>query len=197
MPDEKAWSARYELAFTPWDLGKPHPELARRLTEDPSLSLGAVGTAYVPGCGTGHDAAALAAAGWHVTAIDFAAGVEPELRRRLEPLGAEVRIGDALAFRPTTEFDLILDHTFFCAIDPGERSEFGAMVDQLLAEDGTFISIVYPLDKPTEDGGPPWGIDPGTISRALGPNFDMVFEGSRATAPRRKWPHSWVEWWRI
>ncbi len=197
MPGGMEWSARYDLAFTPWDLGKSHPDLVQRLTEDPSLSQGALGTAYVPGCGTGHDAAALAAAGWNVTAIDFAAAVEPELRRRLEPFGADVHIGDALAFRAATGFDLILDHTFFCAIDPGERPEFGAMVDQLLADDGTFISIVYPLDKPTEDGGPPWGIDSVTISRALGPKFELAFEGSRATVPGRKWPHAWLEWRRI
>ena len=197
MPGNQAWSARYDLGFTPWDLGAPHPELVRRLAEDPSLGVTEARTAYVPGCGSGHDAAALAASGWDVTAVDFAASVEPELRRRLEPFDAHVHIGDALGFRSAAAFDLIFDHTFFCAIDPSERSAFGDMVERLLGADGTLISIVYPLEKPVADGGPPWGIDAQTISGALGPTFAPTFEGSRSTVAGRRWPHMWVEWKRI
>lgn len=196
MPGDLEWSARYDLAFTPWDLGIAHPELSRRLADDASLGLNTVGNAYVPGCGSGHDAKALAAAGWDVTAVDFARGVETELRRRLAPYGSQVYIDDALSFTSPVAFDLILDHTFFCALAPETRPAFGAMVDRLLGADGALISIVYPLDKSAEAGGPPWGIDEATISDALGSNFATVSDEPRGLVPGRRWPHVWTEWTR-
>lgn len=194
MPGEQAWSARYDMGFTPWDLGAPHPELIRRLSEDPSLGVTASRTAYVPGCGSGHDAAALAASGWEVTAIDFAPAVESALRTRLEPYGAHVKIGDAFAYRSEPRFGLIFDHTFFCAIDPDARPMFASMVERLLAGDGALVSIVYPLDKPESEGGPPWGIAPETLSGALGSGFESTSESEPMTLPGRRWPYRWAEW---
>ena len=112
MPDADAWNVRYELGTIPWDLGRAHPELETRLALDPSLGLGTVGTALVPGAGTGHDAAALAQAGWHVTAIDIAPAVESALLRRLQADHSSVVIGDSLALDVNDPFDLVFDHTF-------------------------------------------------------------------------------------
>ena len=155
MPDADAWNARYELGTTPWDLGRAHPELETRLALDPSLGLGFVGTALVPGAGTGHDAAALAQAGWHVTAIDIAPAVESALLRRLHADHSSVVIGDSLGLDVDDPFDLVFDHTFFCALDPGDRGRFGAMVDRVLGRSGALISIVFPIGRPASEGGPP------------------------------------------
>ena len=100
MPDVNAWNLRYEFFSAPWDMGEPHPELIRRLDEDPSLGTGSVGSVLVPGSGLGNDAAALAAAGWRVTALDFAPALEAGLVKILEPLGGSVVIGDAFEFNP-------------------------------------------------------------------------------------------------
>lgn len=194
MPGRQAWSARYDLGFTPWDLNNPHPELTRRLSDDPSLGQIAVGRAYVPGCGTGHDALALAAAGWHVTAVDFAPAVESDLRRRLAPFDCEVHIDDALSFESEIPYDVVFEHTFFCALDLEMRPTFGGMVQRLLADTGSFMSIVYPLGKPMEGGGPPWGADPATITDVLGPAFKMTVEAEKGSVPGRRWPHVWAEW---
>ncbi|MHC4822112.1 MAG: hypothetical protein ACYTDX_10385, partial [Planctomycetota bacterium] len=72
------WGARYESGETPWDKGAAHPELVRRLEIDGlgCRTYGHGARAFVPGCGRGWDAEALARAGWEVTGMDFV----PELK---------------------------------------------------------------------------------------------------------------------
>lgn len=196
MPDADAWNARYELGTAPWDLGRAHPELETRLALDPSLGLGSVGTVLVPGAGTGHDAAALAQAGWRVVAVDFAPAVEAALLRRLEADRGSVVIGDALEMDDDTAFDLVFDHAFFCALDPGARPRFGEMVDRVLVRSGALISIVFPIGRPASDGGPPWGVDIDDVAAALGDSFTLAEGGARSRLPGRRWQHAWTRWTR-
>lgn len=194
MPDAQVWSARYDLGSIPWDLGRAHPELAERLAADVTLGRGQVGSVLVPGAGTGHDAAALARAGWETTAVDIAPGAGPALRARLGGLSAHVVIGDALAFEPAQPFDLVFDHTFFCALDPDRRAGFGAMSDRVLSVDGAVVSVVFPLGKPSAHGGPPWGFDVSDLQSALGSGFALVEASAESRIPGRRWPHLWSRW---
>lgn len=194
MPDADAWNARYEIGSIPWDLGRAHPELETRLALDPSLGTGRVGSVLVPGAGTGHDAAALAQAGWRVTAIDIAPAVERALLRRLEADRAAVLIGDALEFEFDDPFDLVFDHTFFCALDPDDRSQFGDMVGRVLTGSGSLISIIFPIGRPTADGGPPWGFDTPDMAAALGERFGIEENAGHMRVAGRRWPHAWTRW---
>ncbi|HIG53308.1 MAG TPA: SAM-dependent methyltransferase, partial [Candidatus Handelsmanbacteria bacterium] len=65
------WAERYRVEDTPWNHGDPHPEVRRLLAagEFPFPESGR--RALVPGCGPGHDACAIARAGFHVTGIDY------------------------------------------------------------------------------------------------------------------------------
>lgn len=135
-PDD--WANRYQSGTTPWDLGRPHDELVRRLPE-----LGPPGTALVPGAGRGHDAAALAAAGWSVTAIDFAPVLADHLAQAVGPNGRVV-IGDVLDFSPPSPIDLVFDHTFFCAIPPDRRPDFGRWVAMQSGPEGVWRLWCFP-----------------------------------------------------
>ena len=192
MPDADAWSARYELGSIPWDLGRAHPELETRLALDPTLGTGSVGSVLVPG--TGHDAAALAQAGWRVTAVDIAPAVEAALLRRLDADGASVLIGDSLDLEVDEPFDLVFDHTFFCAIDPVDRPRFGSMAERVLTGTGSVISVVFPIGRPASDGGPPWGFDVSDMAAALGDRFLLSEEAEHMRVAGRRWPHAWTRW---
>lgn len=66
----------------PWERGGVHPQLTRWL-EDGSLEPSKLnGAIAVPGCGSGHEVAALAKAGCDVVAIDYAAAAI-ELTRQI------------------------------------------------------------------------------------------------------------------
>lgn len=190
------WAERYATGDTPWDLGGPHPELARRLAAgelDPRRSVAR--RALVAGCGRGYDALALARAGWQVTAIDGVADLEPLLAPQLRALGGTFLVADALAYTPEQPFDLVFDHTFFCAIDVAQRAAHGALTRRALRVGGLCAALVFPVGKPHAEGGPPFGFDARDFSRALGADFELLLdEPVTASAPGRPWPERWALW---
>src|SRR6266446_5862054 len=59
--NSSVWENRYQTGDMPWEKGAPSPGLVDFLAAHPDLPRGTVG---VPGCGTGHDVRAWAAAGF-------------------------------------------------------------------------------------------------------------------------------------
>ncbi len=192
------WSVRYAFGRPPWDLGGPHPELLARLTRDPSLGGETTGRrALVPGCGLGHDAEALARAGWTVTAVDFAAELEPLVRGRFGPLGCRFVAEDALTFDDEEPYDLLFDHTFFCAIDPEDRPAFGELARRLLRPGARVGSIVFPAGKELASGGPPWGVSTTELAGALGPEFQQIEDQPVALCGHPSWSEHWATFVRV
>ena len=93
---DRDWEALYLANDTFWDHGEASPGLVDYLGANPRLSPG---QALVPGCGRGHDARALAKAGWSVTGLDIAPSSVPLAKRLAEEGGLPVdyRVGDFLS----------------------------------------------------------------------------------------------------
>lgn len=191
--DAVDWADRYRAGDTPWDIGGPHPELSIRL-QDGRLAPPEPGEsrALVPGAGRGHDAIALARRGWQVTALDVVPSLAAEMGAELERLGGEYVVGDALRLEGEP-FDLVWDHTFFCAIDPGSRAPWGQRVRDLVVPGGRYTALVFPVGKPAEEGGPPHGMSPDDVLEVLGASFVEVERAavSRAVSKRR-WREHWL-----
>jgi len=183
------WEARYKEGDTPWDLGRAHPELLARLRDG---DFGRPGRALVPGCGRGYDALALASFGWKVTAVDLV-DMPEKLLVPLRERGGEFLVTDALDYRGSEPYQAIFDHTFFCAVDPAQRSDWGKMIDRNLALNGRLFCLVYPVDRPLELGGPPWGITADDQQRALGNGFRMCADRPvDVPGPGRQWQERWA-----
>lgn len=190
----EAWNRRYEDGDTPWDMGEANPLLVERLAEDLTLGLGMVGTALVPGCGRGWDAAALAGSGWRVIAMDLAPVAVGHARALLEPLEGTASVADAFEWDEPT--NLLFDHTFFCALPPPNRPRFGDLARRVVAPGGRVISIVFPLDRPPSEG-PPYTMSADDVSAVLGPDFDVAEIGPARMIGHRSWTHRWVGWSRV
>ncbi len=185
------WTTRYRERDTPWDVGGPHPELAWRIGAG---LIPAQGRALVPGCGFGHDALALARHGLEVVALDMVEALREEVGPALAELGGRFVCGDALAF-DENGFDLVFDHTFFCAIEPELRPAYGAMVRRALRHGGQVQSLVFPADKPADQGGPPFRMSAQDLGDVLGPDFRMLSEGlAEHRVERRDWQERWAIW---
>lgn len=146
------WNERFAQGRTPWEFGAVPPRLARYLAAHP-----AGGRVLVPGCGSGQEIAAFAAAGYAVTALDFASEAVARARTAVGPTLAErVVLGDfftaPLADAP---FDLIYERTFFCALPPARRSALVARLAELLRPGGALVGFYYLGD---ERGGPPYAL---------------------------------------
>lgn len=183
------WGQRYRDEQMPWDRGKAHAYLQARIDSGELAPPRAGATCLVPGCGRGHDALALAQAGWKVTAVDIVADVGTDFGVRLAGLGGEFVVGDAL--RPDRgSFDLVWEHTFLCAIAPYQRKAWGEMVRASVRPGGQFAALIFPGDKPAELGGPPWGYDLKRLQAWIGPQFEL--ESSEVVDPEIE-PRSWKQ----
>ena len=166
--DESAfWRVYWDAEVTPWDVDGPHPELVRR------RELDGPGDAFVPGCGRGHDAAHLVARGWRVTAVDFAAPSHEIVRAITAGDGCFVA-ADAFEWTGEAEFDLWLEHTFYCAIPPDRRDDWGRLAARVIRPGGRLLAVVFPIGKPAGEGGPPFGVTVAGMSGHLGSEFELL-----------------------
>ena len=56
-------------------------------------------------------------------------------------------------------FDIVLEYTCFCAIDPARRKDYIEMVNHILKPEGELVGLLFPIDKDPNDDGPPFGVD--------------------------------------
>lgn len=179
------WSAHYRDGVTPWDLGEPHAELVKRLP-----SLGPAGVAVVPGAGRGNDIAALVAAGWRVTAIDYSPEVTELLRAAVGPEGRVVT-GDVFDYSPPQPVELVFDHTFFCTLPPEKRETFGSWATDVVKPGGRLASAVFPVDRPASEPAPPYPMAVGDLADALMGSFELEVDDPADRAGRR-WETRWA-----
>jgi len=158
------WDQRYREGSDGWELGAPAPPLLQLLQEHPQAPQ-PPGRVVVPGCGRGHEAALLAALGFAVVGVDFSAEAVREARRlhgerpgQLSWLQADVLDGEALASAGLgpDSCDGVLEHTCYCAIDPGLRAVYRQSMATLLRPKGWLLGLFWCHGRP---GGPPYGSD--------------------------------------
>ena len=185
------WEQKYLDGDTPWNKGAAHPALAS-LKTDPAV----FGRVLVPGCGQGHDVAALAAisAVTEVVGIDIADTAIQEATTVLarEPK-ARVEKADLFALAPAYRghFDLVWEHTCFCAIDPGRRNAYVNAVAGVLRPGGHLLAVFFltPWNSEEENRtqGPPFGCSEEELDRRFAPRFEIVRTGPVAvTYPGRE-----------
>lgn len=168
---DRDWEALYQANDTFWDHGEASPGLVDYLAANSSLPLG---QALVPGCGRGHDARALAQAGWAATGLDLAPSSVP-LAKRLadeERLPIDYRIGDFLSDEPHKLFDLVFEHTLFCAIPPVRRDDYVQALRRWLKPGGLYLAVNYMITEDT--GEPPFSTTTAELDERFGEPFELL-----------------------
>jgi SAM-dependent methyltransferase len=149
--DGDYWSNRYEDGTSFWDLGEVSPPLKNYIDQlaDKSLRI------LIPGCGNTHEADYLLKIGFtDVTVIDIAPTLVSELKEKYKGNPhIKIILGDF--FKHKGEYDLILEQTFFCAIDPSLRKTYVAKMPELLASNGKLVGVLF--NRQFEEQGPPFG----------------------------------------
>jgi len=165
------WEMRYQSGTTHWDLGIAAPAFVDLLASPQALPPGQTA---VLGCGRGHDALLFAQKGFEVLGFDFAPSAIAEAQSNAAQLGSTAQfqqrdiftLGDTFA----QDFDYVVEHTCFCAIDPSQRSTYVQLVHTLLKPSGWLIGIFFTHDRP---GGPPFGIAPAEVQQQFSPLFEI------------------------
>ncbi|XP_010277802.1 PREDICTED: probable thiol methyltransferase 2 isoform X2 [Nelumbo nucifera] len=153
------WEKCWEEGLTPWDLGQPTPVILHLLQTDAFPK----GRALVPGCGSGHDVFAIASPERYVVGLEIS---EIAVKKANEE--------DFFTWHPTELFDLIIDYTFFCAIEPSMRSAWASQVRDILKPDGELITIIFPISDHV--GGPPYKVSVADYEEVLHPlGFKAIY----------------------
>lgn len=172
------WQQQYATGQTPWERGAPAPALVDYLKTNP-----VTGRVLVPGCGTGQDVRILALAGAaEVTGLDVAPMAVERARRFLAGTPrATVELGDLFVdcHQPPLagSFDLVWEHTCYCAIPPARRAEYVEAVAGALRPGGSLLGVFFlnPWDEDEDQTqGPPFGTGLDDLRTGLETRFDLV-----------------------
>lgn len=149
--DKAFWEERYKNQSTGWDIGAISEPLKVYIDslEDPSISI------MIPGAGNSYEAEYLYQKGFtNVDVIDIAAAPLKNFQSRVPDFPKENLIQTNF-FEWTNTYDLILEQTFFCALDPVLRSAYAKKMSQLLNPNGKLAGVLF--DFPLTETGPPFG----------------------------------------
>jgi SAM-dependent methyltransferase len=167
--DAAFWSALYRDGGDGWELGRAAPPLARWTHAHDVRGL----RTLVPGCGRGHEARLLAAAGARVTAIDFSAEAIAAAQGLAAAEGREIdfQTRDLFALpEAPARYDLIVEHCCFGAVDPERRPAYARVAAAVLAPGGTFVGLFWAHGRP---GGPPYSTSAAELRERFVPPFTL------------------------
>ncbi|MEM1427121.1 MAG: methyltransferase [Cyanobacteria bacterium P01_H01_bin.130] len=193
VPAFHGWNQRYADKNTGWDLGEPSPVLSAFLPsflEHRGLAGRSLRAAVI-GCGRGHDARFIASLGLETIGFDFAPLAIADARQFATQAGLtdeQLRFEEmdifAIASEWRGQFDLVIEHTCFCAINPDRRPDYVDSVRSLLKSDGKLIGIFFTHNRP---GGPPYSTTETEVLELFTPQFNReLWALSEHSIGRRK-----------
>ena len=172
MPDlnltEAFWDNRYKAHDTGWDIGyvsDPLKNYIDQLQNKQSRIL-------IPGAGNGYEAEYLFHKGFqNVYVVDLSATALKNLKQRVPKFPDEHLIHDNF-FNLNESFDIILEQTFFCAINPELRAAYAQKMYDLLNQSGRLVGVLF--NDALNSDKPPFG---GSKNEYLG-YFEPFFQCS-------------------
>ena len=176
--DESYWTNRYHSKTTGWDIGYTGPlgNILNNLEDKNSVIL-------IPGAGNGYEAdyaLSLGIANMHV--LDFSAPPLENLKKRLSKLKLE-NIHCTDFFRHEGTYDIILEQTFFCALNPKLREQYTTKIHSLLKPNGILTRVMF---DHALDTGPPFGGSLKEYEKLFSPKFDIeIMERCKFSIPAR------------
>ena len=152
------WEKSYQSGNMSWDLGGPTPIFNDWIQfQTDSLSI------CILGAGNGWDAINFAEKGHNVTAVDFAESAIDNMHTSAQDKGVQINLIHSDIFDLCKlfnhTFDIVLEYTCFCAIDPVRRMDYVRMTNKILKPDGKLVALLFPIDKDINNDGPPFAVD--------------------------------------
>lgn len=163
--DADYWSNRYLQQQTGWDIGygsTPLVEYLQSIT-DKSIAI------LIPGCGNAYEAEWLLQNGFsNVTVLDISPVLTAALKEKFKDQSITIITGNF--FEHEGQYDLILEQTFFCALDPLLRPNYVYQMHQLLKPGGKLVGVLFNKEF---EGGPPFGGSKEEYETLFRKHFDI------------------------
>ena len=156
--DANYWNERYLKNDFGWDLGTISPPLKEYFDQIKNKNL----SILIPGAGNSYEAEYLVNNGFaNVYVCDLAEEALSNLKKRCPASKLENLLhGDFFELNSNKHskpivFDLIIEQTFFCAINPSLRSTYFKQMHKLLKPGGKLVGLLFDAVLNTDQ--PPFG----------------------------------------
>jgi thiopurine S-methyltransferase len=151
MLSREYWSSRYQNDMTGWDIGQISPPIKAYIDQLENKSM----RILIPGAGNGYEAEYLHNQGFgNVFVCDIAPEALNNLAERCPSFPRQNFLLEDF-FDLNDTFDLIIEQTFFCALNPSLRIQYIRKMSQLLNKNGKLAGLLFAIDFPF--AGPPFG----------------------------------------
>lgn len=145
------WQDRYTNKEIGWDTGAITNPLKDYIDQikDKSVRI------LIPGCGNSYELEYLFENGFkNVFVLDYAKSPIENIAKRLPNFPKE-QLLHADFFSHESQYDIILEQTFFCALNPDLRQKYVQKMHELLVQNGKLVGLFFQF--PLTESGPPFG----------------------------------------
>ncbi|MFN8322497.1 MAG: methyltransferase domain-containing protein [Chitinophagales bacterium] len=180
--DKEFWDIQWRKNETGWDMGQVSPPLKEYIDQLNNKNL----KILIPGCGNTYEAEYLLANGFtNVTVIDISPALADMLKEKFSAeLGKRIHVICGDFFELTDHFDLILEQTFFCALNPSLRIRYVSKMYELLNTGGRLVGLLF--NRIFDFEGPPFGGTQQEYEMLFSPYFKLhTFEQARNSFHKR------------
>ena len=148
--NKEYWENRYINDSAKWDIGYVSTPLKEYIDQLENKEI----KILIPGAGNAYELDYLIEKGFYnVFVIDFAQQPIDAILKRNKALEKHIIQDDFFLHSET--YDLIIEQTFFCALDPALRENYVLKMYDLLSVNGKIAGLLF--DFPLTEEGPPFG----------------------------------------
>lgn len=149
--DQAFWTEKYQTGQTGWDLGMVSPPIQAYIDQLDNKEA----SILIPGAGNSYEATYLFEQGFkNVSVMDIAKEPLENFKQRVPEFPTHQLIQQDF-FEHIGQYDLIIEQTFFCALDPSLRVSYIDKMKSLLKDGGKLVGLLF--DFRLDDQGPPFG----------------------------------------
>ena len=176
-----AWDSRYKTNDIGWDLGKISNPLKTYINQldDKNIKV------LIPGGGNSYEAEYLFTNGFNnIYVVDVSKTALENFKNRV-PNFPKNQLLHQDFFEVDDVFDLILEQTFFCAINPELRQQYANKIHDLLVKKGKLVGVLF--DASLYKNRPPFGGSKKEYVNYFKELFQLnIFEKCFNSEPSRK-----------
>jgi hypothetical protein len=148
--NKEYWENRYENNDAIWDIGHISTPLKEYIDQLENKAI----KILIPGAGNAYELDYLIEQGFHnVFVIDYAQQPIDAIIKRNKTLEKHLICDDF--FNHKEMYNLIIEQTFFCALQPNLREKYVLKMHDLLSENGKIAGVLF--NFPLTEVGPPFG----------------------------------------
>ncbi|MGB5668327.1 MAG: methyltransferase domain-containing protein [Maribacter sp.] len=166
--DKKYWEDKYSKNKLGWDIGYVSTPLKEYIDQLSNKKL----KILIPGAGNGYEVMYLFERGFeNVFVVDIALQPLKNIKSRIPVFPKNQLIQTNFFDLEEGDFDIILEQTFFCALDPKLREAYAIKMKSVLKDKGKLVGLLF--DFPLTDQGPPFGGDINEYQKLFKQHFKL------------------------